>query len=209
MCTRPCCHMNKNVCTHCQTTLDDGEAKLPNQRKIAPHSHSCQCERSESREEKNTPWAENASVCWQLLHAIVWFGCFSLIFLFGFVCGALVSSAACQPGIRITYCYILLTKVSAWLSRDTSFFHSAHLCFSLKEHIVTIDFHVTSNVISYHSFNFFIFSNLIHTFHHINCFPSKNHSRKISGDAFNFSANILLTCIFHITFCQLKHLVPL
>lgn len=167
-------------------------AKLPNQRKIAPHSHSYQL----LHWKKKTPWAENTSVSWQLLHATDWFACFSLIFLFGFVCAVLFSSAACQPGIRIAYCYILSTKVSAWLSRDTSFFF-ARLCFSPpKKLIVTIDFHVTFYVISYHSFNFFIFSNLTHLPPH-QLFSVQKSFMEDFRWRIQFFTNALLTWIFH------------
>lgn len=145
---------------------------------------------------KKTPWAENTSVSWQLLHATDWFACFSLIFLFGFVCAVLFSSAACQPGIRIAYCYILSTKVSAWLSRDTSFFF-ARLCFSPpKKLIVTIDFHVTFYVISYHSFNFFIFSNLTHLPPH-QLFSVQKSFMEDFRWRIQFFTNALLTWIFH------------
>lgn len=190
VCTRSCCHMNKNVCTHCQATLDDGKIAKPT-KNCTPFSFVYQL-----LYWKKTPWAENTSVSWQLLHATDWFACFSLIFLFGFVCAVLLSSAASQLGIRIAYCYILSTKVSAWLSRDTSFFF-ARLCFSPpKKLIVTIDFHVTFYVISYHSFNFFIFSNLIHLPPH-QLFSVQKSFMEDFRWRIQFFTDALLTWIFH------------
>lgn len=172
--------MNKNVWTRCQATLDDGEIAKPT-KNCAPFSF-----KQKESGKKNTSNRKYYSLLATVTPSSD-LPVFHFIFLFRFVCGAhFFFTEACHSGIKNTYCYISPFRVSASLSRATSFLF--HLRFSL-EHTVTIDFHVKFCVISYHSFNFFIFSNRMHS-HSLSLFISlffRYHSWNIWGGAFNFS----------------------
>lgn len=165
VCTLLCCHLNKNVCTHCQaTTLDDGKIAETNEKlRFIFIQTGWGSKRGETMREK-TPKAENTWVCWQLLHHIDWFACFSLIFLFRFGVRCFFSLFFSSLSFRHQY-HLLLHFTQPRLVHDWTetlvFFHPL-LFLSFKTHIAKIDFHVKFYVISYHSLNFFIFSNLIH-----------------------------------------------